>query len=230
VISGLRSVQFGLREKVLGRIIFRPGLPQVPDRFHVSSEHRFYRMLIEAFYPDNTQRNEFNRVIDVGCRNGSYLPELRRLFAFAPILGIELDAYRRYWNLFRRADYAKAHALSCEAEVLFADFLQLSSEDLTLPAQGKVLMTGFFPFVSDQPCLQWGLPTAYSDFVSHIEKIKSLATHSLKIEILTAHQGEWEAERVRSLPGIQSEKVFQPATFKNFWPSPHPVHLFQIFI
>jgi hypothetical protein len=227
VISGLNAFQFGLREKFLGRLPLRSGLPQTPDSTYVSLEHRFYRLLIESFYPES-ERAQFTRVIDVGCRNGSYLPELKRLFPQASVLGVELDAYRRYWNLYRRGDYARAYALSCGAEVRFGDFLKLSSNDLTLPTEGKVLITQFFPFVSENPCHKWGLPTHYSNFGNQIDKIKSFATR--RIEILTAHQGEWEAEGVRILTDAREEKVFEPKIFKDFWPSPYPVHSFRIFI
>jgi hypothetical protein len=207
--------------------MLRPGLPKTSSA--VTLEHRFYRLLIESFYPEPA-RTDFSRVIDVGCRNGSYLPELKRLFSQASVLGVELDAYRRYWNLFRRGDYARAYALSCNSEVLFGDFLKLSSEDLTPALKASVLITQFFPFVSENPCLKWGLPARYSDFDLQIEKMKSLKDRASRIEVLTAHQGEWEAEKIRSLPGIQEERVFQPSEFKDFWPSPYPVHTFRIFI
>jgi hypothetical protein len=234
-VSCLNALQFGLREKFLGRFTFRSGLPKTPHSTYVTPEHRFYRLLVESFYPES-ERNQITRVIDVGCRNGSYLPELKRLFPQASVLGIELDAYRRYWNLYRRGDYARAYALSCGAEVVFGDFLKLSLDDLTLPTEGKVLITQFFPFVSENPCLKWGLPAFYSNFgnqIDQIKKIKSFAAKSLQIEVLTAHQGEWEAERIRMIPVIQprfQEKVFEPEHFKNFWPSPYPVHSFRIFI
>ena len=234
--SQLREVQFFLRERFWGRISFRRTLPRVEnastDTPNQTPEHRFYELLIRKSF-DESERGAFKKVIDIGCRNGSYLPALRRLFPEAQLLGVELDGLRRYWNFYRRADYARAYAHACGADVLFGDFRKLSAHSLSLPAQGKVLITLFYPFVSERPCLKWGLPVEFSDFSEILVEIKNLsAKHpDLEFEVLSAHQGEWEAEKARALLPLSlhgaTEAVLAPEEFAGLWPSPHPVHLFH---
>ena len=237
--SQIRGVQFFLREHFWGRLSFHRSLPPVsdssPDTPNQTPEHRFYELLIRKSFPNSSpnssgeaERLTFQKVIDIGCRNGSYLPALRRLFPNAELLGVELDSLRRYWNLYRRADYARAYAQACGARVLFGDFKELSTESLRLPAQGAVLITLFYPFVSERPCLKWGLPVQFSDFDQLILKIKNLRTQNptLDFHLMSAHQGEWEAEKARAVLAGATEIIHSPEEFASLWPSPHPVHTF----
>jgi hypothetical protein len=230
--SQIRGVQFFLREHLLGRLSLRRSPPIVsdasPDTPNQTPEHRFYELLIRKFF-NEAERLAFRKVVDIGCRNGSYLPALRRLFPKAELVGIELDSLRRYWNLYRRADYARAYAQACGARVLFGDFKKLSTESLRLPAQGSVLITLFYPFVSERPCLKWGLPVQFSDFDQLILRIKNLRTQSpaLDFHLMSAHQGEWEAEKARAVLTGAIEIIHSPEEFASLWPSPHPVHTFH---
>jgi hypothetical protein len=228
----LRGVQFFLREHLWGRFSFHRALPSVadasPDTPNQAPEHRFYELLIRKVF-NESECLSFEKVIDVGCRNGSYLPALRRLFPRARLLGVELDGLRRYWNLYRRADYTRAYAQACGADVLFGDFRNLSDKSLSLPLQGKVLITLFYPFVSEQPCLKWGLPVEFSDCGKLLAEIKNRRAQNpnLDFEILSAHQGEWEAEKVRMLLPKATEIVHSPEEFASLWPSSHPTHTFR---
>jgi hypothetical protein len=230
--SQLRGVQFFLRERFWGRVSLRRSLPRVEnastDTPNQTGEHRFYELLIRGSFNESECRS-FDKIIDVGCRNGSYLPALRRLFPQAQVLGIELDGLRRYWNFYRRADYARAYAQACDASVLFGDFRKLSDPSLGLPSQGKVLITIFYPFVSERPCLKWGLPVEFSHFSELLAEIKKLSAKNpnLTFEILSAHQGEWEAEKARTLLPQATETIHAPEEFASLWPALHPVHTFR---
>jgi len=176
---------------------------------------------------------QIKQVIDVGCRNWSYVDTFARSFPNANLVGIELDGLRRYWNLYRRIDYARAYAkelqkLGREAEAHLGDFL-------TLPLQLKPAPTLFsflFPFVSDNPCLKWGVPKRYSNFSKMIERSLSLAEQwSLpNAYCLSVHQGEWEADIARAayqkLGLKMNETVLSPEEWAGIWPSPYENWIF----
>jgi hypothetical protein len=246
-------VQFFLREHLFGKVVLRRGLPYVPAPTEVTPEHRFYRLLIEnSLTPE--ERSRQNLVIDVGCRNGSYLAALAQAFSRADTVGVELDGNRRYWDLYRRADYARAFCASLEThlqtekrvgqensgtperrqvKVVFGDVRKLSGSELGLPDTGSVLFTLFYPFVSEHPCLKWGLPVQYASFKLILQHLRELqqARPQLQLGLLSAHQGEWEAEEARksfnALSIIPSrETLFAREQFAELWPSLHPVHVF----
>ena len=99
--------QFVLRNQLFGRFRLRRGLPRI--EMSESPENRFYELiLIRAFTREELEN--FSAVLDIGSRNGSYLPALARSCPRARIIGVELDGGRRYWNGFRRADFGEAYA------------------------------------------------------------------------------------------------------------------------
>jgi hypothetical protein len=175
-------------------------------------------------------------VLDIGSRNGSYLPGLARTCGNAEITAVELDGGRRYWNGYRRADHGEAFARSLrtsgkEARYLWDDIRNLSGD--TLSFEGKALITLFYPFVSEAPCEGWGLPSGYSDFhsvLSHLMRLQQ-ENSSAKISVLSAHQGSWEEQTAREayekLGIIFEGKSVEKSEFAELWPSEHPVFLFR---
>ncbi|MEW6056185.1 MAG: hypothetical protein AB1540_06195, partial [Bdellovibrionota bacterium] len=113
--SFLNACSFWLRDHFWGRLRLRPAITS-SDRLPKSKEEiSFYLMLIERGLSD-AQRSAADLVVDVGCRNWAYFDALKKGFSQAHFLGVELDGGRRYWNLYRRRDYAEGYASSCEAQ------------------------------------------------------------------------------------------------------------------
>ncbi|MEW6058421.1 MAG: hypothetical protein AB1540_17610, partial [Bdellovibrionota bacterium] len=101
-----------------------------------------------------------------------------------------------------------------------------------LLGKSNVTFAFFYPFVSERPCLKWGLPAKFSQF-------ERLVRHALteakkfraKTQILSVHQGEWEAEIARSVylkQGFEfSEQIILAHEFSQLWPSFYDVHVFS---
>lgn len=219
-------VFFGLRNRYWGRWKLRPGLPDVERS---SGETEFYKMVLRSSVTEQCVASD--ACVDIGCRNWSYAPALAEVFAGAELIGVELDGGRRYFNLHRRIDaaHASAHALAkagIQARALHANFLNLAGNDFS-GAQHQVFCF-FFPFVSERPCRKWGIPACYSDFPAQLAHAKKLGAS----EIVSCHQGEWEAEIAREAYASAGfhprESVLAPEDFKNLWPSPYPTHIFRV--
>ncbi|MBI3391951.1 MAG: hypothetical protein HY039_02050 [Nitrospirae bacterium] len=97
--------------------------------------------------------------IDAGCKNFFYAFGLFRFLERfrkhgtrkTTLTGYEIDAFRVYTDLRSRADHARGYASFLPgARFVAGDFL-----DAPGPA---VLVTAFFPFVTETPHLSWGLP------------------------------------------------------------------------
>lgn len=222
----LNRASFGLRNRYWGRWKIRSGYPEKPES---EKEIAFYRLILKT--ADIQARGASAACIDVGCRNWSYAPVLAEVFAGAELVGIELDGGRRYFNLHRRIDaaHASAHALAkagIQARALHANFLNLSGNDLS--GARHPVFCFFFPFVSERPCRKWGLPASYSDFSVQLAHARNLGA----AEIVSCHQGEWEAEIAREAYASAGfhprESVLAPQDFKNLWPSPYPTHIFRV--
>jgi hypothetical protein len=208
------------RERVGKRVKLRRGLP-APEQ--IPGELEFYRMLLGA-----TQAwKQPEWLIDVGCRNWSYVTALRQRFPNTRLLGVEVDGGRRYLTLHRRMDAALANASAEGASVVFQDFRKLR---LAVGARERVAFTFFFPFVSSRPCRAWGLPARYASFRQSLAHAIQASGEGRQAQILSCHQGEWEAEIARSdyrFLGLKPERtILAPQQFSGLWPSRHPVHLF----
>ncbi len=225
----LEEVKFRLRSRLWGRIKVRPGLPEP----RISpAECAFYRMLVQRMLTQG-ERARVETVIDVGCRNWSYAQALAEAFPRAKLMGVELDGGRRYVNLHRRQDQAAAHALRLreqgrEVSTFFRDFRECRFENESGRIAPQSLFTFFYPFVSRDPCEAWGLPARFAHFESSLRHALALDGHAW---ILSAHQGEWEAEIARNAYGQiglkAREAVVAPSEFSGLWPSAYPVHLFR---
>jgi hypothetical protein len=243
----LNELQFSVRERYLGQVALRRGLPSLPPLPpSLTAEQRYYtQVLRRAFglgFPGSgsteTRQKEavppIQLLIDVGCRNWSYARALAEFFPHAELSGVDVDGARRYWNLYRRIDVANAHAaaLANQGHVAKAeckDFQNLRE----LPSEKITLFTFFFPFVSENPCLGWGLPARFVNF-------QQLLRHSVRLadaaqtpgaHWISAHQGEWEAEEARLayiLAGLSCEETFlSTAEVRGLWPSPHETRIFR---
>ncbi|HAR42111.1 MAG TPA: hypothetical protein DCS07_05690 [Bdellovibrionales bacterium] len=230
--SFLNQISLKLRHRFWGNWQLRSGLPTVqPQEPARLKERQFYDLVLKrAFSPDEAQRQ--NLVLDVGCRNWSYLASIADFFQNAQLEGVEIDSLRRYWNLYRRVDYANAYAQAFrkqgrQIECFADDFLKFAWRKA--PRGKPPLFCFFFPFVSENPCLQWGLPRQYADFGALVEHASKLANSNYQdAQFFSLHQGEWEGVLARAIyleQGVEitSEGVISADEFKNFWPSPHDV-------
>lgn len=230
------SLAFKIRNQFWGKLKLRAKLPQPKLSFLGTNEHEFYKLLIDSVTSESL-RDQFSCVVDVGCRNWSYVAALADSFRFAELIGIELDGGRRYYNLHRRIDMANAFAaellfsadpnkLGRLARAVHADFLDFEFDDYVGSNHDKnnTLFTFFFPFVSVNPCKKWGIPKQYSDFDTVISRATEQCGAS---NLLSAHQGEWEASIAQNVYekhklSVQHKVVNPP----KYWPNPYEIHIF----
>lgn len=222
-------LSFYLRNRFWGKMKLRRYLPTPPPSRHVSNEQQFYENILVRSLRKET-RESIDLACDVGCRNWSYLPALAAGLPRAAFLGFEVDGGRRYWNLHRRIEAAQAYAATQVfdgrvARAVHVDFTEFEWERLDDDTQ--TLYTFFFPFVSERPCVKWGLPRKYADFGRLLERAFA---NEPTARILSCHQGEWEAEiaeKAYAATGARYETFLYPASeFRELWPSPHDVHVF----
>ena len=227
----LNAFQFSVRNHLTGRLELRPGLPEPLES---AGERSFYRMALEAALPEG---GDFaDQILDIGCRNWSYAGSLAEFFPHARISGIELDPGRRYWNLYRRGDAAEAFARKIrgggrEARFIPGNFLKWDSRRLGLASAESLCVTFFYPFVSERPCLKWGLPECYGHFDQLIAHAAGLVRGTGdRSAIVSCHQGEWEAEiaaQSYARAGLSFDlNVIAASAFAGSWPSLHDAHVF----
>ena len=229
----LNEVSFHIRQKYLGKFILRNGLPQVSlGKESILKENQYYKMILsEGFHRANLP--EVQQVIDVGCRNWSYISALSEFFPSALLKGIEVDGGRRYWNLYRRIDQTRAYGQALkrkenrEVYWVHGDFRETKRIQADLP----VAFCFFFPFVSYNPCLKWGLPARFACFKELLRHSKYLAQKAKSPAVwISSHQGEWEADIAREVyakAGLQWEEYILPVeSFKHLWPSRYETRIF----
>lgn len=208
--EALNQLAFHMREEWGGGLFLRQTLPQV----EIDSEEIAYysEILQEAVKIESKFEITPEVTIDVGCRNWSYVSAYHTLFPHTKLLGVEVDGNRRFWNLFRRQDYAKSYLKALKhsetVNVLFQDFSKLTREQIVssllldshstdggIGTRDGLLFCFLFPFVSVRPCLKWGLPSHYSHYDKLISHAKELAREfNTPLKILSLHQGDWEAQ------------------------------------
>ncbi len=224
-------LQFALRKNVFGKIRVRSSLPVPQLTQGIQKERQFYHFVLSRALASE-EKGSWKQVVDVGCRNWSYAQAIAEFFPNANLWGIEVDGNRRYLNLYRRMDFARTYAEELRSESRDVQFWHGDFENFNeLQASKDTLFCFFYPFVSENPCLKWGLPTRFvkfSNLLRHALEISS-KEGSPRTGILTLHQGEWEAEISRRAfreVGLSfEEKVLKVEEFEEFWPSQHNAHL-----
>lgn len=224
--------------------MLRRGLPAPTSGPQFVGEHAFYRLVLgQARQYTDLARVE--QVFDVGCRNWSYVRALAEAFPKARLFGVEVDGGRRYVNLYRRIDMARAHAAELcaqgrAAEVIYGDFrhLDLSAvcddhEVLTSGSSfGAVAFCFLFPFVSTRPCRRWGLPSSFANFEELLSRASVMGPCRGKRIFVSCHQGDWEAEIAREAwagAGFSPrESILRHQQFEGLWPNPYDVHVFVV--
>lgn len=132
--------------------------------------------------------------LDIGSKNWSYLPALTT-FTKTPWHGVELDAYRRYWNLSTRKTYAEYMMKIC-------DRCQYFPASLT-EIQGQYsFIIWLLPFIKQEPLRYWGLPDRFFEPEKLLHHAWQLLVPGGKLFIV--NQGQEETDIQRKLFEIQN--------------------------
>lgn len=223
----INELLFSFRKEVSSKFRLRQ---KPPSPVIHPGELAFYELLLQSGIPPELS-SRVSHCIDIGCKNWSYLPALLKHFPAAALTGVEVDPYRRYGNLYLRGDYARAQVKAAEAqgriaEFIPGDFCEISSK--ARETKGITLFCLFYPFLSKNPCLKWGLPLRFSNYESLLEKI--LSQTSPRAFLFSVHQGEWEGEIAeehylkRNL--AMTRFVLPTSKFSTYWPSLYPPVIF----
>lgn len=148
-------------------------------------------ILDKYFLIDNKQKI---KVMDIGCKNWNYVKGQYVFFhkysEVVDLKGIEIDAYRLYYNFYSRYEVAQFYQQGLEnTEYLPLDFMKYDSQ--------FDYLTWFLPFVREYPHIKWGLPLKYFK----PEKMLWHAYFSLKTggKIFIVNQSELEYQLQRKL-------------------------------
>ncbi|MDD3517601.1 MAG: hypothetical protein PHQ14_04570 [Chromatiales bacterium] len=132
------------------------------------------------------------RGLDIGSKNGSYLPALVTWHG-GGWDGIEIDAHLRYWNLATRRGWAESMLRpwpDCR-------YIAGSLLDLDPDASRYAVVTWFLPFVTPTPFIAWGLPRRFFMPQRMLEHAWRLLAPGGRM--LVVNQGEAEAEAQQGL-------------------------------
>lgn len=97
------------------------------------------------------------KILDIGAKNWYYVRDLYNFFKYnnfekdIHLDGIEIDAYRLYADFHTRCDYARYYSKGLKnCRYIAGDFLKHYDK--------YDYITWFYPFVTEFPLLEWGLP------------------------------------------------------------------------
>lgn len=163
------------------------------------------------------------RCIDAGCQGFARAPALFDYLLHHKhtlrLTGIEVDAFPLLSNLHSRYDIGRYFSqLLPGARYVATDFFQWQDS--------FDLLFGFFPFVSLEPTLAWGIPKNFGNADLWLQSIvKNTTTNGV---ILIAHQGDWEEEifdRARKNLAAKSLALVNRKKITKLYPHyPYPVH------
>ncbi len=129
------------------------------------------------------------RGLDVGSKNGAYLPGLATAWPHGWD-AVELDAHRRYWTLRTRRAHGEAMAAAFPG-------CRFHATDVRSLTGSYARITWFLPFVLEGAHEAWGLPAAAfapAEVLAHV--LGLLAPGGI---LLVVNQGEAEAEAQEAL-------------------------------
>ena len=131
------------------------------------------------------QQNTARPCLDIGCKNGVYFPALAS-FSNSSWDGIELDAFRRYWNLASRRDHGHFMAKPFNCRYIPGSLLELDTN------HSYQLITWFLPFIIETPLKAWGLPRRFYQPTALLQHAYELLAPGGTLLII--NQGKWETE------------------------------------
>ncbi len=178
-LNARRAFDFWLRTRVRVR---RPGIlrPSLTDQKLGEEVGNF----LQLFHWPRGYQKEPLRVVDVGAKNFFLAPQLERHFQslhFDPeIVGIEMDAFRRYRTGWTRNDFGHLYAAQVNKGAYYAlDFLNWHQ-----PVDVALLL---HPFVTLRALQAWGLPDGCFKprvIMDHLRKV--LAASQLQCLVISS--------------------------------------------
>lgn len=163
--------------------------------------------------------NQQKRILEVGSQDFSRLPAFREFFVTPAITALEIDPFPILQEFHSRIDKANYFiSLSKKsASYLEGDFFQL--------AELHDLIICFYPFVSVNPALAWGLPAQLGNpnlWLSSLDR--NLAAGGLAVVV---HQGDWEEidfDEARLAQSNSLELIRRSVLNCPFFETEYPAH------
>lgn len=153
-------------------------------------------------------------ILDIGSKNWFYAEGEYNFFKYndhekdISLTGIELDAYRLYTNLYSRLDYASYFIRNLENTRYIAG-------DFTHHKGNYDYITWFFPFVTKEPLLYWGLPLKFFKPDAMLEHAYSLLKpHGT---LIIVNQGEKESIEQENLLKSLNIPYSKKGTFESIF-------------
>lgn len=163
---------------------------------------------------------DFN-VLEPGCQDFARLPALRAYLrdrrCEPRITGVEVDAFPVLEGFHSRADKARYY-LSLPPG---AGADRYEARDFFRWGDPAYLVFCFYPFVSSNPALAWGLPKEFGRAKEWVEAFeRNLVAGGY---LMVVHQGDWEEEAFdEAREGSTLELVKRANVDCPFYPLPHP--------
>lgn len=163
-------------------------------------------------------------LVEPGCQDFARLPAWRSFFkkqnVQAHIHGIEVDPFPVLSNLHSRWDKAQYY-ISLEKDGAHYE----AGDFFKYPHQADVIFC-FYPFVSKNPALAWGLPAEFASPQKWIESfVRVLKPGGY---VLVGHQGDWEErsfDQAREQLQPPLELLKREVLNCPFFPPQYPFHL-----
>lgn len=115
------------------------------------NNYAYLDLLDRAWHASGDRPPDSAVMTDVGCASFWYAATLQAFFRPRRLTGYEVEAYRRYASGYTRKDYARGYARIWPQTTFKGDDYRQVNELADL-------ITCWFPFVSPDPIIAWGLP------------------------------------------------------------------------
>lgn len=149
------------------------------------------------------EQRRYHHCLDIGCKYGTYFPALAS-FSHTSWDGIELDVFRRYWNLASRRDHGDFMAKPFNCCYVPGSLLDLKTNN------HYQLITWFLPFVAETALTAWQLPRRFYQPTALLQHAYNLLAPGGTLFIV--NQGEWETgvqQRLFIATSIQADFLGQ---------------------
>lgn len=188
--------------------------------FHLDILDRVHQ-IFPFLFVSKKEDYSFLSTLDIGSKNFSYsialylfLNKIKNIPNNISLVGNEIDPTRAYRNFFTSEVMASYYFSliplpSNQKRYLGKNILNVKLEDTPYPHEAFDFITLFFPFVTKEPLLAWGLPFKYIFTSETIEKIHSMQSDSGYF--LVAHPTFEEFQRGQTLlkPFFSMMKTFE---------------------
>jgi hypothetical protein len=163
--------------------------------------------------------NNFNKIeiLDIGSKNWFYAEGEYNFFKYhffeknIEMTGIEIDAHRLYTDFHSRRDYALYYIKNL-------DNCRYIAGDVMLHKNQYDYITWFFPFVTQEPLLNWGLPLKFYKPEKMLKHAFSLLKPNGKLIIVNQGKEEYlkQQELLKKLNIPYSQKGTFTSSFLDF--------------